>query len=495
VLLGLLVVSAAGEAHAHPAGVSSINRYLGVDRLRDGRVRLVYQLDFAELPAYAQLDRLDADHDGRVTPLERDAYLDALLPPIIAAWQIEVNGQRVTPRVMKRALEAPPGQGGLSTLNVLVSLEIERAFDPAHAVEVRVRDAMYADKPGFRELSASDSEACEVVSTSAPKVAVPLDYARTPAARAPRIDDASFTLRVRARPDTAAAPSVSPRRADATGDAGIERLAGMLRGARGGGLFWFGALLLAFSLGAGHALSPGHGKVLVGSYLAGGRSDWRHAVLLGVTVAVTHTAGIFVLGLLALGLETRFGTARLFRVLELNSGVLIVAVALVQLPARVRVALGVSGDGHGHGHAHGHEHAHEHEHAHAHEHEHGHAHGHAHAHAHGHGEIVRVGALRRGVRGVLLLGISGGLVPCPGALVVLLVAVATHRIALGLVLVAAFSLGLAGVLAGIGVAVVRARDVLWHWPKGHVLLRFGPLLSSLCVLGLGAAILLGAWVG
>jgi ABC-type nickel/cobalt efflux system permease component RcnA len=465
--------------HAHPAGVSSINRYLGVDRLRDGRVRLVYQLDFAELPAYAQLDRLDADHDGRVTPLERDTYLDALLPPIIAAWQIEVNGQRVTPRVTKRALEAPTGQGGLSTLNVLVSLEIERAFDPAHAVEVRVRDAMYADKPGFRELSASDSEACEVVSTSAPKVAVPLDYARTPAARAPRIDDAAFTLRVRARPDTAAAPSVSPRRADATGDAGTERLAGMLRGARGGGLFWFGALLLAFSLGAGHALSPGHGKVLVGSYLAGGRSDWRHAVLLGVTLAVTHTAGIFVLGLLALGLETRFGTARLFRVLELNSGVLIVAVALVQLPARVRVALGVSGDGHAHEHGHGHGHEHEHE----------------HAHAHAHGTIVRVGALRREVRGVFLLGISGGLVPCPGALVVLLVAVATHRIALGLVLVAAFSLGLAGVLAGIGVAVVRARDVLWHWPKGHVLLRFGPLLSSLCVLGLGAAILLGAWAG
>lgn len=95
----------------------------------------------------------------------------------------------------------------------------------------------------------------------------------------------------------------------------------------------------------------------------------------------------------------------------------------------------------------------------------------------------------------MLLGISGGLVPCPGALVVLLVAVATHRIALGLVLVAAFSLGLAGVLVGIGVAVVSARDVLWHWPKGHVLLRFGPLLSSLCVLGLGAAILLGAWAG
>jgi nickel/cobalt transporter (NicO) family protein len=455
-LLCVALLSLAGRAHAHPAGVSSIDRYLGVDRLRDGSVRLVYRLDFAELPAYVQLERLDADHDGRGTPRERDAYLDALLPPLIAAWQIDLDGQRVAPRVIKRALEAPAGQGGLSTLNVLVSLQIDRAFDPARDVVVRMRDPSYADKPGVREMGASDSASCLVVAASVPK----LDKALRSAAQPPRIDDASFTLRVRDAASGAAATSVSAQRAERAPPPGIQHFAASLREAHSGSAFWLGALALAFALGAGRALSPVHGKLRVAGYLAAGKASWRDAIELAASVALTQTAGIFVLGLSALLLETRFASAKLFRVLELNSGALIVALALWQLPARARLALGLAQ--------------------------------HPDACEQPHGHELRAAGDRRGA---LLLGISSQLLPCPSALVVLLLAVATHRIALGLALVGAFSLGLSCVLSALGIALLRTRAAPWRWPQGLLLPRVAPLVSGLCVLALGLAIVLAAWAG
>jgi nickel/cobalt transporter (NicO) family protein len=447
-LLCVALLSVAARAHAHPAGVSSINRYLGVDRLRDGSLRLVYRLDFAELPAYVQLERLDADHDGRVTPRERDAYLDELLPPIIATWQIDVDGQRVAPRVIKRALDAPAGQGGLSTLNVLVSLQVDRAFDPARDIVIRMRDPSYADKPGVRDMAASDSASCLVVAASVPK-SPPLEGAQRSAAQPPRIDEASFTLRVRDAASTSASPERAPER-------GIQRLAALLREARSGSAFWLGALVLACALGAGRALSRAHGELLVGRHVA----SWRDALKLAASVALIETAGVLVLGLAALMLETRFGSARLFRVLELNSGALIVVLALLQLPARARLALGLAQ--------------------------------HPDACERRHVQEARVPG---DARGALRHALSSGVRPCPGALVVLLLAVATHRIVLGLALLGAFSLGLTCVLsAALGFALLRVRAAPWRWPQG-LPLRAAPLASGLCVLALGLAIVLAAWAG
>jgi hypothetical protein len=132
---------------AHPAGSTSINRYVGVSWDARGQVHIAYLLDFAELPAYAEIEQLDADHDGTVTPAEQRAYLDRRLPPIVAAWTIEIDGRKATARVTGSSLEVPPGERGLSTLRVAADVVADRApsaeDSTSREVEVHVVDPVF----------------------------------------------------------------------------------------------------------------------------------------------------------------------------------------------------------------------------------------------------------------------------------------------------------------------------------------------------------------
>ncbi len=169
------------------------------------------------------------------------------------------------------------------------------------------------------------------------------------------------------------------------------------------------SLLIAAFWGAAHALSPGHGKAMVAAYLVGSRGTARHALLLGLTVTVTHTAGVFALGLVTLGLSELIVPEQLYPWLNLVSALLVVGVGVSVLRARLRRR-------------------------------------HAHHHHHHHGD--------RSLRDLFAVGISGGLLPCPTALVVLLAAISLHRVGYGLVLIVAFSLGLAGAMTAVGLAAV-----------------------------------------
>lgn len=148
--------------------------------------------------------------------------------------------------------------------------------------------------------------------------------------------------------------------------------------------------------------------------------------------------------------------------------------------------------GHRHANHHSHDQIDSHRHDH-HHHEHGHSHDHHHHHEHGHSHAEH-SHLPPGTdgspvtwRSLLALGISGGLVPCPSALVVLLSAVALGRVGFGLLLVFAFSLGLAGVLTGLGLLLVSAKRLFERVPTQMRLVRILPALSALFValLGLG----------
>ena len=228
------------------------------------------------------------------------------------------------------------------------------------------------------------------------------------------------------------------------------------------------ALLLALLLGALHALAPGHGKALVAAYLVGQRGTARHALLLGLVVTFTHVSSVLALGLAALAASAYVLPERLSPYLTGASGALIVVIGGGLLRARWRAWKGVPGPGHEHGHEH--------------EHEHGHEHGHEHEHE-------PRGAVS--LRSLLGLGVAGGLVPCPSALVVLLLALALGRIAEGLALIVAFSLGLAAVLVAIGLAVVRAgRLVDRLWPRARWLAAL-PLVSAVVVTLVGLGVTAG----
>jgi nickel/cobalt transporter (NicO) family protein len=220
-------------------------------------------------------------------------------------------------------------------------------------------------------------------------------------------------------------------------------------------------IAVAFWLGALHALEPGHGKTIVAAYLVGSRGNMKHAALLGATVTFTHTISVFLLGLGTLLLSSYIVPEKIIPVLGVISGASIVLIGGWLFFKRWGAFR------HAQAHAHGHHHHHHH-----HDHEHGHSHA-------PQGDIT-VGSL-------MALGASGGLVPCPAAMVLLLSAIAIGRVGLGLVLLIAFSLGLAGVLMAIGMLVIYAKNWLPDSSKNaeHPLLRFAPVASAFVILCVG----------
>ncbi|HBL58744.1 MAG TPA: ABC transporter permease [Cyanobacteria bacterium UBA8803] len=256
------------------------------------------------------------------------------------------------------------------------------------------------------------------------------------------------------------------------------------------------AIAGAFLWGAMHAMSPGHGKTIVGAYLAGSRATPQHALFLGLTATITHTTGVFALGLVTLFASEYILPEQLYPWLSFLSGLMVAAIGLNLFISRLgntqilrKLPFGHSHTNHHHSHDH-HHHSHGHHH-HSHDHHH-HSDDHDHhEHAHNHGEHSHLppGADGSPVtwHSLLALGISGGLLPCPSALVLLLSAIALGRIGFGLVLVLAFSLGLAGVLTGLGLLLVCAKQLFQKLPAQVGLMRALPAVSALCValIGLG----------
>jgi nickel/cobalt transporter (NicO) family protein len=235
------------------------------------------------------------------------------------------------------------------------------------------------------------------------------------------------------------------------------------------------AIGIAFALGAAHALTPGHGKTIVAAYLVGSRGTLRHAAFLGAMVTFTHTVSVFLLGMATLFLFQYVVPEKITRVLGAISGLSIVAIGAWMLYKRLSASRAPHPRHHHNDH---HHHDHDHHHSHSHDHNHSHDHDHSHTHSHIPEEISW--------SGLAALGASGGLVPCESALVLLLTAIAMRRVALGLMLLVFFSLGLAIVLMGIGVAVIYAKNLLPASARERTgFFRWMPVASAAVVLALG----------
>jgi nickel/cobalt transporter (NicO) family protein len=241
---------------------------------------------------------------------------------------------------------------------------------------------------------------------------------------------------------------------------------------------------IAFVLGAAHALTPGHGKTIVAAYLVGSRGTLKHAAFLGAIVTFTHTVSVFLLGLATLFLFQYVVPQKVTQVLGAISGLSIVAIGGWMLYKRLQRSHSHSHD-HVHSHAHAHEHHHhDHPHDHAHERTHAHEHGHSHGHSHGPGGHTHMPD-EMSWSGLAALGVSGGLVPCESALVLLLTAIALRRVGLGLLLLISFSLGLALVLMAIGILVIYAKNLLPSSSGGNPFFRWMPVASAAVVMLLG----------
>ena len=451
-LVAALAVAAgvAGPAAAHPLGNFSVN-HLDVVRVSTDRVDLRYILDQAEIPTFRQRDLSPAQ------VLERTRAL------VARGVTVQAGGRPVPLRLAPGGrISFPPGAGGLRTTRIELLLSARVATRGA----VVVRDATYSGRVGWRAVVVRPGEGTAVRS-SVPSAdptrglrVYPKAVLSSPA------DRASARLGVEAGHGTVSAPrldgdGVATVRGHEAGDG----FAGIFADASAGrGVLLF-LLLAAFGWGAVHALSPGHGKAMVAAYLVGTRGRARHAVALGMTVTVTHTIGVFALGVVTLALSQAILPEDLYPWLNLASGLLVLLVGGGVLRARVRAARGARDHDHG-----GHDHAH-------------HAHGGHHAHAHGHHHHHHDAPLTR--RGLLAMGASAGLIPCPSALVVLLGAIAQHQVALGLLLIVAFSAGLAATLTVLGVAVVHAGRITARIRPSSRIVTALPAASAIVIVAAG----------
>ena len=359
-----------------------------------------------------------------------------------------MNGRPVALRRLDQEIGFPSGAAGLHTTRLeALYATAPLAHRPAH---IAFRDSSFPGRLGWREVVVEARDGANLRESSAPDTsasdelrAYPKDLLSDP------LDVRTATLSVDPGTSAGSPPSLSTGAVDSAAhvagasETGFAALISQ-RDLSTGVIAL--SLLIALFWGAAHALTPGHGKAIVAAYMVGSRGTARHALLLGLTVTVTHTAGVFALGLITLGLSEFIVPEDLYPWLNLVSALLVVGVGLTVLRSRVRSARGRKAQAHQH-HGHGHEHGHAHDHDHDHDH-------HAHGHSHGHEHVPPPGS---GLRGLIAVGISGGLLPCPTALVVLLAAISLHRVGFGLALIVAFSLGLAAVVSGIALLAITAK--------------------------------------
>jgi ABC-type nickel/cobalt efflux system permease component RcnA len=539
-----LALLPSGSASAHPLGNFTVNRYDGLVAA-PGELRVDHVEDLAEIPA------TQAKPD--IEKLGMTEWAAQRCQKAAEGGKVTVDGRTVVLTARSSHARVRPGQAGLDTLRV--ECRLTAPLPESATVTLGFHSAGTDSGPGWREITAR-GDRMTLAGSDVPAKSVsnelttyPTELLSSPA------DTVTASLRVRPggpalteKQSDAPAASVLPRGADRWTRA-LDSLVARHDLTVG---FAALALLIAVVLGAMHALAPGHGKTLMAAVAAarGGKARMKDVLPLAASVTVTHT-----LGVVALGLLVTAGSAAAPSViawLGIASGAMVTAAGVTLLRRAWRSRVPQQGDGPGHGHTHDHDHphgpdghthphaadkpeerslvlvaahtetapatekahthshtsghSHNHDQAHRHGHDHGHTHDHPHPHDHSHalehthGGFTHTHAVAPTVRGTILLGFAGGLVPSPSAVVVLVGAAALGQAWFGLLLVVAYGVGLALTLTAAGFVVVRLgsgvtrvldrRPRLASSPLTALVRRTAPLMSAFVVVALGAGLVL-----
>jgi ABC-type nickel/cobalt efflux system permease component RcnA len=495
--VGLGLLLAPSPAPAHPMGNFSVSHYSSLT-IEEQTIELRHVVDMAEIPTFQEIQDTAIVPD--VAHPSVAAYLARKAETLKEGLRVELDGHRLELRVISHEIIFPPGAGGLPTLKLGIRYRAVLVPGAANGVhELRFRDDNLPDRTGWKEIVAVPGNGIEFASSSVPgtdRSAALSDYPSDPLSNPPQALEAHvrFTRVGTMLGKPAPAAKVPAQSEIASRSLKLEPnrqapprngLTDIVATRQTGLVIVLLAAVVAVGLGALHALEPGHGKTVVAAYLVGSRGTAWHALVLGLTATLSHTAGVYVLGGLTLYASRYVVPERLYPWLAVASGLMIAGLGVLLLWQRYSAA----------GQTHTHEHRHVpdefHDHAHGHDHDvvghHSHTAGHTH-HAHAPRRTSAVA-----LRDLIALGVSGGIVPCPAALVVLLSAVSLGRTGFGLFLIVAFSVGLAGVLVAIGLLIVYARQRITRFKSDGVLVtRWLPLASAAVVTLLGVAIVLNA---
>jgi ABC-type nickel/cobalt efflux system permease component RcnA len=443
-----------------------------------------YRTTFGAILARVKLITADADGDGNLSAPEKGILLKTFSADILSKLKVSIDGTDVDLRYAEGRVIAQPLRSLGDTASILVRFEGGLGPLPAGPHLLRVVDGNFSETvlghmvfyvragPRTKDLNVSRDGRT-------------LDWTFLHSEESAGVPGPQSTAELHA----------GQHGADETPDE-VGMLAGFVQREKLTLGFILVALVIAAGLGAVHALSPGHGKAMVAAYLIGSKGRIRDAVLLGGVVTMTHVSSVIIIGVLALVLTEYLAPQDLYPWLGFASGCLIFVIGYWLLASR---ALGLghshshvhpraglepkhaSGESREHAHSHGREEGHDR--SHDQEHDHGHEHDHSHEHGHSHvpqGEVT--------LWSLLTLGISGGMVPCPSAMVVLLAAVATHRIVFGLILIFTFSIGLAAVLIPIGVLAVTATRFMTRSAKAARWVRALPVFSAGVIMLVGISL-------
>jgi len=516
-------------ASGHPMGNFSVNHYSNIT-VENDRISIRYFIDLAEIPAFQELQQANISANG-IDPNSREvlSYLDARALELGHGLILEVDGNAVPLRLVSSGVLFPSGAGGLPTMKMGFVFEAAYPSRPvktgSQSVRIHYKDTNYPGHAGWKEITAlasaglllrssvpttdrsgelsnyptdllagppQDLEAFVVATlpalTARSTEALPVRITRPAAVQGEGLSHAeaghqrgtrqpatSSALKAQiTRPSASAAStpvSLAPNRQQTP----RSRFTELIQAQKLSAWFLFTAALIAIGLGGLHALEPGHGKTIVAAYLVGSKGTARHAFLLGIIVTVSHTVGVFALGAITLYASRHIVPEQLYPWLGALSGVTIAGLGCYILVSHL------TGTSNGHSHSPG--------------------------VSHGHwmfwktpGEEEIKGSIASSeanstqsvsLAQLFTLGVTGGIIPCPAALIVLLSAFALHRIGFGFFLILAFSTGLAAALIGFGMLAVYARRFMARLQvDGPLTKRWLPIASSafITVLGLALAI-------
>lgn len=491
----LVVVATAASltataAQGHPLGNFSINHYSGL-HLRPESVVVRYVIDMAEIPTFQELQARGVAPDAGSAGA-RD-YASTAAEALKNQLHLDVGGRRLALETTEPGIAFVEGAAGLPTMRLTATYHARLEPGPTDGVmSVHYRDANFPARIGWKEIVAVGEGGAAIIESTVPGRGrsqelreYPSDLISSP----PQDLTAEITFSRIGMPTVAAAGASPVASRTSTPRDAFTQLMGTRELTAGIVLL---AAAVAVGAGALHALEPGHGKTVVGAYLVGAKGTAKHAVVLGLIVTLSHTMSVYMLGAVTLYASRYVVPERLYPWLSAVSGLTIAMLGIWLFLRHHSV--------HGHSHGHGHDHVHAH----------GDVHGHDHMPLHSHDDSGddRDPADRRGagghhhphgpsgdvsLRALFALGVTGGIVPCPAALIVLLSAVALGRIGFGLLLIVAFSLGLAAVLIAIGLMMVYAGRFMARLSgEGRLVTRYLPLTSAALITVLGIALVVRA---
>jgi nickel/cobalt transporter (NicO) family protein len=486
-LFSPLILVCAASLLAHPMGNFSVSHYTKFTVTPTG-VDVVYALDLAEIPTFELLRSWNLERTAPHSELQKRASEQAR--EWLGNLTITADAKPVKARFKSAVLVIADGAGNLPIIRITT-----KAHVAARGGRLQYEDHNFPERAGWKEIVVNSAAGITLRNASQsnndiskaltqyppdPTLAPPQDLRaqldwtiEKPVVAATKSDEKLADTRTTKKeavppvitrieqphsaPSAPSPATMTPQAAPAGAVVRGDFLSRLLHQRELTPWMILLGLACAFALGAAHALTPGHGKSIVAAYLVGSRGTLKHAAFLGGMVTFTHTISVFLLGIATLFLFRYIVPEKITQVLGAVSGFSIVVVGAWMLYKRIRKAARA----HPHSHTHNEHYSHDDHHHHEHAHHHPHAHHHAHAdHDHGDGHVHSHLPDEISWAGLVALGVSGGLVPCESALVLLLGAIALGRVGLGLLMLLSFSLGLALVLMTIGVLVLYAKNLL-----------------------------------